>query len=180
MREKAHEAIVDEEVFLRVQKKGGNLQAETDGQAGNTNKRVCRSRHIFSGITKCRDCGRALVRGRRRREVLCCRFCTGKEEERIAIWELLNICRMKMVEQYGEKILGDDILEPFVLYQECFCRAGDRDDYGTKNNPKKRGKPVCDTEAVRIILQELFERVDVDCRGNVWVWWNFTGDEGWR
>ncbi|MCH5267374.1 MAG: recombinase family protein [Lachnospiraceae bacterium] len=182
IRRKAHEAIIDEDVFWQIQHRGNAIQrdgaAENEGavqQDGITqrDRRAGGSRHIFSGITKCRDCGRALVRGRRKRGLLCCRHCTGREAERISIRELLEICRLKVVEQYGKEILGEDIVKVLISCEKGLMVGDEKKVYEADVSTEQKNTYI-DTDTVRAILQGFFRRIEVAGNGDVWIGWNFT------
>ena len=166
IRERAHEAIIDEELFQKIQRKSHVVHKKSVRENIGVDGRIYKDRHIFSGITKCRNCGRALSRGRRKKDMLCCRHCSGKEEHRITIWELLEICLAGVIEQY----MGIDI-KKWIEQGKKICEM---EQCGDRSGRECAGS----TEMMRLILRQLFWRIEVDRQGNVWICWNFTEDDG--
>lgn len=82
-----HPAIVSEEMFTQIE----SHSRQTSAKKGK--------RHLFHGITKCMECGRALCMDRRKKGILCCNHCSRKEEKRITVQELLEICRTEWFRQ---------------------------------------------------------------------------------
>lgn len=74
-------------------------------------------RHIFHGITKCGECGKALVRSRKESNLLVCRNCSGSEEEKISIDELFNIIKQFINDKCVKEYLFDE------KYKEVFIQT---------------------------------------------------------
>lgn len=148
VREGAHEAIIDEALFVQV-------QSRSRAGKGSVGQQMRRKRHIFSGITKCGTCGRALCRGRRKREMLCCMHCSGCEQERIRITQLLEICRENLRLQFAGKDFGGEFANLIADYESGI---------GDRNNTE---------EKLRLVLRELWEKIEVGTEGVVHLWWNF-------
>lgn len=76
-----------------------------------------KNRHIFHGITKCGECGKALVRSRKEKDILVCRNCSGSEEERIHIDELFNLVKYLINNKCKKEHLIDE------KYKEVFVQT---------------------------------------------------------
>lgn len=100
-------SIIDEETWDKVRLVRG------EGKKGSSKGK----RHIFHGITKCGNCGRALVRAKKRNDMLVCRNCSGCEEERIIIDDLYKILNIIINDKCGKKYIVDE------KYKEVFIHT---------------------------------------------------------
>ena len=92
-------AIIDEDTLKRIYEIR-KIKSDKNIQKG--------CRHIFHGITKCGGCGRALVRGRRQKDVLVCNHCSRREERRIVIKELYDIVIFIIRKKCGKELDIDE------------------------------------------------------------------------
>lgn len=79
----AHPALVEEGLY----QKAGEKRTRTSA-AGKRGRR-----HCFHGITRCRECGKALCTHRRKKELLCCNFCPSEQRPQIRQDILWKICQ---------------------------------------------------------------------------------------
>ena len=97
-----HKAIVKGdkwEHFMRTE-----MESLQNGRVSHKGKR-----HMFHGLTKCGDCGRALSCGRHDKQMLCCNHCSGHEEKRIETGRLFEVCLSAFYAEYetGKGIFQD-------------------------------------------------------------------------
>lgn len=155
MEKQAHPAIVSEELFAQIQ-----------GRMMHQEPLKRKKRHIFSGVTKCRHCGHALVAGRRKKEELCCRNCTGKEQRRVEIGALLEAFAAQCVIQFRE------VHDPGGECGMICEKLKDLVQIYRKNG--RDGMNWQEETGLRLCIRQLARCIEVDQEGNLWIWWNFV------
>lgn len=145
VREGKHPAIISPELYERVQRMGEKRGASETG--------IRRKRHLFHGLTKCLDCGRALCMDRRRKGILCCNHCSTKEEKRIPVEELRVLC----LKQFAG-----------LEKEEWQLQMGWETAGWTKAEPDQRER-----NAMELFLHMMIQKIEVGKEGDIVIWWNF-------
>lgn len=113
-------------------------------------------RHIFHGLTKCGRCGRALCRGKRDKQMLCCNHCSTHEEKRIGTGRLYEVCLSEIYREY-EVCISE-------IYRE----------YGQGRDMRKvimSGASISDRE---FFLHHFIRRIEIGEKGDIAIFWNFS------
>ncbi len=132
----SHQGIIPEELFNIVNSCHNPSKSSPKGQ-----------RHIFHGITKCKNCHKALCSGRRKKEYLCCSHCGSGETRKIKIDTLYKICIKKINEEYYRQYGR-------VLNQNIFF----------KNTSGYK----------ELILQNFIKKIEIGDNYDIDIFWNYA------
>lgn len=146
VRQGKHPAIISSELYERVQRVGKKSSAAGNGNRGK--------RHIFHGLTKCLECGRALCMDRRRKGILCCNHCSTREEKRIPVEELGILCLKQFAGMEKE---------------ECQFRMR-RETAGWMN----ADSDLRERNAMDLFLHMMIQKIEIGKEGDIVIWWNFV------
>lgn len=137
----SHKGIISKELFNIVNSHHNPLKSKPKGR-----------RHIFHGITKCKNCHKALCAGRRKKEYLCCNHCGDGEVKKIQIDILYTICLNKINEEYYKQ--HSDNLNQNILFKNLL-------DNKEHNNKE-------------LLLQNFIKKIEIGNNYDIDIFWNFS------
>lgn len=133
-----HAGIISDELFHIVNSHHNPSKSVPKGR-----------RHIFHGITKCKNCHRALCSGRRKKDYLCCNHCGRGEIKKINADLLYEICLKKINEEYLKQ----------QMFFEKFSDNGD-DNLLLKE----------------LLLQNFIKKIEIGDSCDIDIFWNFNAE----
>ncbi len=137
----SHKGIVSKEMFNIINSHHNPLKSKPKGK-----------RHIFHGITKCKNCHKALCIGRRKKEYLCCNHCGDGEVKKIQIKVLYDICLKKINEEYIKQ--HSKIFDQNIFFENL------------SNNTEYRNE--------ELILQNFIKKIEIGNNCDIDIFWNFN------
>lgn len=141
----SHDAIVSKEVYGKVSAAHKQAKPSSKGR-----------RHIFHGITRCRECHKALCAGRRQKSYLCCNNCGPGETKKIQINLLCKICIIK-------------IREESVKYRDLFMENNifnNSSGFNLDNNPGS-------LYIMELLLHNFISKIYIGNKNDIDIFWNF-------